>query len=705
MDPDVEHRKRSYVLFASLAGVAGALVFAVRLASGPVAPFEVLTLGTLVAMTALGLGRVRAGADAEPWSLALLGFLSAAAVVGHATIPTSRFTPEMLGAVVVFGSLTLRPRWFSWFCLALLGAAIGSRGIRIHLGLGGDQPTMALANLLIGYLAFGPALLALDRQHRGAAERLRAARLEAVQVRDAALHAAEAKQRFLANMSHELRTPLNAILGYSELLGEEVADAGADEDATDILQRVHHEGRSLLDHLDAVLEAARGEASSEGEGSLREGEASGLLHAPSDLEALGRVDRAFVGWRGAVTTGLACIAVIGAQAVVSELLGQPTEWAIVGATSLLGAVVASLGWWRRPLAASLVLVVGGSLVLGWTIATVPDAPGMAPYVFILCAFAALLLRPRPLAATLAVVVGAAAVGFAGRYAATGDANGSALPLIAVALVATSLLAMGHRRQAHRDELLAAATAAERARRQAEASELARTQFLSQMSLEVRTPLTSIAGYGELLLEELPPEHHEDLQRIVRASSHLRRVVDDVLDMASLAHGRHASEAQRFDLRKVCDDALDLARTALASCTVTVVVPPTPLWARADRTRTSQIVVNLLSNAGKYASGTEVQLSATASGDLLRVEVRDQGPGIPADDVDRLFQPFERVDPRAEIGGSGLGLAIARHLARAQGGELAADTELGRGSTFTLTVPADPTLAAPLGRSAPAAAAR
>ncbi len=97
-------------------------------------------------------------------------------------------------------------------------------------------------------------------------------------------------------------------------------------------------------------------------------------------------------------------------------------------------------------------------------------------------------------------------------------------------------------------------------------------------------------------------------------------------------------------------------------------------------------MNLLTNAGKYAGGDGVTLRVEERGDYVALAVADRGPGIPASAMGRLFEPFERLHAPSDVGGSGLGLAIARHLARSQGGELAVTSQVGSGSTFTLTVP-------------------
>jgi len=261
--------------------------------------------------------------------------------------------------------------------------------------------------------------------------------------------------------------------------------------------------------------------------------------------------------------------------------------------------------------------------------------------------------------------------------------------LAVGLVATAILAVVHRRQTHRQLLAGSATGAERAMRTARAAEAARDRFLEQMSHDVRTPLATIAGYAEFLAEDLPTELQADLQRIRSASAHLTGVVDDLIDMAHIQMGTLDPYVEDIDLCDLCREAIDLAQPLLQGSTLSTSLPGGPCVVRADRRRTRQILANLLTNAGKYARGPIELAVVTSPDDPVQVVVRDEGPGIPAEHLQRIFVPFDRLEAPTDVAGSGLGLAISRHLATSQGGDLQVESTVGEGSTFRLTLPRPP----------------
>ena len=593
---------------------------------------------------------------------------------------------SLVGVVLVAASLLLGPRAFLTFAVAMVLAAVLSRVARVSQGITGPGPVLGLISLTCGYAAFAASLYGLDYQHRRTAARLRMLTTDAETARDEALRAVEAKTKFLANMSHELRTPLNAILGYAELLQEDLEAAG--RPTPEELPRIVAAGEGLRNQIDEVLEAVRSEARGDGPSqTLDLGTSVSLLHEPSHVDALARLDRALLGWRGMISLGLAVLctgAVAGGLGVVA---GAEQTLPDVVASLGMGAALVGLGWLRRPVAAVLVLVVGGSLLLTHAITVVPEATDTPIYGFFLAGMAALMLRPRPLLATLFLVTAAVGAGFVLR---TPEApGGAALPTLSVALVGAALVAVSRRREAFRHELTEAARRAEASMRLAAAADAARTGFLSYMSREVRTPLSSIAGYAELLEEDLPDRFHGDLRRILFATRHLGRIVDDVLDMALLAEGEGMVTLQTFDLVEVCREAVDLAKDALRSVELSVELSGAGCPVTGERTRTSQILVNLLSNAGKYAPGSKVVLRVLTTEDEARVEVVDGGPGIAPIDLPRLFEPFERAHDDGMVSGSGLGLAIAQRLAHAQGGDLQVHSEVGCGSTFTLVLPTSP----------------
>ena len=241
--------------------------------------------------------------------------------------------------------------------------------------------------------------------------------------------------------------------------------------------------------------------------------------------------------------------------------------------------------------------------------------------------------------------------------------------------------------------------AERARADAEAANQAKSDFLATMSHELRTPLNAIAGYTELLEMELrgpiTPEQREDLRRIKRSQRHLLALVNDVLNFARLDTGYLEYDITAVPLAEALGEVEALVAPQLQAkgLSYDLSLPAKPLSVVADREKLQQIVVNLLSNALKFTpTGGRIEVRCAAVGVMVAITVSDTGRGIPEDKLEVIFEPFVQVERTLtrETEGSGLGLAISRQLARAMNGELSVTSELGGGSTFTLTLPiADP----------------
>jgi len=231
-------------------------------------------------------------------------------------------------------------------------------------------------------------------------------------------------------------------------------------------------------------------------------------------------------------------------------------------------------------------------------------------------------------------------------------------------------------------------------RQREVDKL-KDDFISTVSHELRTPLTPIKGYASLLLrrnDEIPAERRrEALQSILERADHMHRLVEDLL-LAS----RVANTGERR-LPEVGRQAVDVGHVAEKALRSFVIAHPLREFrldaeegaiALGDPIRIEQIVANLVSNAIKFSDeGTPVDVEIAREGVSVQIKVRDSGRGIPADKFEEVFEKFKRLeDPlRMETGGAGLGLFIVRQLARAMGGDVAVESELGRGSTFTVTL--------------------
>lgn len=300
----------------------------------------------------------------------------------------------------------------------------------------------------------------------------------------------------------------------------------------------------------------------------------------------------------------------------------------------------------------------------------------------------------------------AGLGLAAAALGRGPYTGSLSPLAglmalqafngSVALVAMVLAAVTEQagRSRHALEELTADLETQVAIRTAElqASNEAKTEYLSRISHELRTPLTAIIGYSDLLGMDGPrPDQREKLQAVNRASEHLLSLINDVLDITSIETGTVGGTTEPVPVAEVVNEAANVLARLAEDRQIRIRVEPSAAsaWVLADRTRLRQVVLNLVSNAIKYSvSGGSVRVAADPpGGDRVRVTVRDTGPGIAAELLPRLFTPFDRLGAeRSAVPGSGLGLALCRRIIEAMGGAVGVDSQLGKGSTFWFDLP-------------------
>jgi signal transduction histidine kinase/ActR/RegA family two-component response regulator len=216
---------------------------------------------------------------------------------------------------------------------------------------------------------------------------------------------------------------------------------------------------------------------------------------------------------------------------------------------------------------------------------------------------------------------------------------------------------------------------------------AKSEFLSRMSHELRTPLNSILGFSQVLeLDELTADQRSNVGYIVRAGHHLLSLINEVLDMAQIEAGRLELSVEPVSVELVAAEALELVGPLASERGVSIGARPSgrAVYALADQQRLLQVLINLLGNAVKYShAGTEAWVSWEADGDRAVIEVRDKGPGIPSEELDRIFAPFERLEADAHTEGTGLGLSLARSLVEAMGGSIAVTSTLGEGSAFSI----------------------
>ena len=233
----------------------------------------------------------------------------------------------------------------------------------------------------------------------------------------------------------------------------------------------------------------------------------------------------------------------------------------------------------------------------------------------------------------------------------------------------------------------------------------RSQFLSHVSHELKTPLTSIKGFLQNLLDGLTGPLNEKqqryLSRMLDNSDRLIRMIEDLLDRTRIQSGRLDLVPGEIDLGHCVADAVEQLRLLAQAKrqTLEAVVPPVPLMVWADRDRLIQIVTNLVQNAVKFTpEGGSIMVTVRQENQTLAgVSVRDTGPGIPPEFLDQIFDPFFRVkQARSGMKGLGLGLSIVRTLVELQGGTIVARSEPGQGAELSFTIPLLPTIAVPLG---------
>jgi signal transduction histidine kinase/CheY-like chemotaxis protein len=246
------------------------------------------------------------------------------------------------------------------------------------------------------------------------------------------------------------------------------------------------------------------------------------------------------------------------------------------------------------------------------------------------------------------------------------------------------------------ELLQANAEIREARDASEEASRAKSRFLANMSHELRTPLNAIIGYSEMLREDAAAQGQTraiaDLKRIEGAGRHLLTLINDILDLSKIEAGKMDLYLEEFDAAALIEEVrATISRSVEENGNRFEVHCAADLGrACADITRLRQIFFNLLSNAAKFTKHGTVMLEAAREGRWLVVRVRDTGIGIGAEQLAQLFQPFTQADASTtrKYGGTGLGLVLCKRYCELMGGTIDVDSEIGKGTTFTVRLPMD-----------------
>jgi len=222
---------------------------------------------------------------------------------------------------------------------------------------------------------------------------------------------------------------------------------------------------------------------------------------------------------------------------------------------------------------------------------------------------------------------------------------------------------------------------------------AKSQFLAHMSHELRTPLNSIIGFSSILMDEiagpLNEEQHTQVRLINSAGKHLLSIISDILDLSRVEAGKVRVDIQEFDAVAIVLEVADILRPLAAGKRLELMthVPERAVLMHCDSAKLRQILLNLGGNAVKFTMRGSVSIELVDAGKVVEFRVSDTGSGIPASQLEAIFESFSQARrPEGPLGGSGLGLTISREYARLLGGDITVASEVGRGSVFTLRLP-------------------
>jgi len=221
----------------------------------------------------------------------------------------------------------------------------------------------------------------------------------------------------------------------------------------------------------------------------------------------------------------------------------------------------------------------------------------------------------------------------------------------------------------------------------------KSMFIASMSHELRTPINSIIGFTGIILQglvgELNEEQRKQLTMVKNSAKHLLALINDVIDVSKIEAGKIKLAIEEFDLSALVLEVKDSFEVATEEKGLKMSLKkPEKLTIKSDERRTKQVIMNLVSNAVKFTDEGKIEIKLTKKDRMAEMSVKDTGVGIKKEDLDRLFKAFSQVpsEGRPKQEGTGLGLYLSKKIVKLLGGEIWAESEVGKGSVFTFSLP-------------------